>query len=563
MAETDEVKKLSEVSTKLSELNRTQQVELGNVKSLTQTLVNQSKAALMAQEATASAENEARKEASRARKDTAGAQDVNVLNWEDGPKDESSGGLLDSLKEMLMMKFSMGGFSLGSLFKKGGLKALLATLGTTLFGGIKTAFASVGTGIKGLLGPTLMKFLSPMALITGLVLAVKDGISAMGKSMDWGVGKISAFLGGFFAGEADGGVMNMFKNAGKWALIGAGVGSVIPVVGTALGGLVGMVIGGILGLFGAKKLAKAFSAIGSWLSEKWTAVTGFIKDIWGKVTGWFTEQWTKIKEWLFSALSFSTDTFSEGWTSLSGFVSEKWKAVKKWFEDLLTFESEGGEKIGIGEKIIELFKKIPDKIIELFKNIVEKIKTTFLSVIGSISSFLPGVDSPEEIEEKRSELQTKLKIAQGKKVTAEDGSWLGQTQENKNKEIAEIQKELSELPKLDTGGLVTKTGPAIVHEKELMLDQQAAGIFMDAANLIASLTPPKPVDLTPSDKNLMMSAAESLMGLQLDKIDLNNTAAAGNATIVNHVQNSSVGGPSFALPMASLRTQSTNKLPTG
>ena len=91
MAETDEVKKLSEVSTKLSELNRTQQVELGNVKSLTQTLVNQSKAALMAQEATASAENEARKEASRARKDTAGAQDVNVLNWEDGPKDESSG----------------------------------------------------------------------------------------------------------------------------------------------------------------------------------------------------------------------------------------------------------------------------------------------------------------------------------------------------------------------------------------------------------------------------------------------------------------------------------------
>ena len=65
MAETDEVKKLSEVSTKLSELNRTQQVELGNVKSLTQTLVNQSKAALMAQEATASAENEARKEASR------------------------------------------------------------------------------------------------------------------------------------------------------------------------------------------------------------------------------------------------------------------------------------------------------------------------------------------------------------------------------------------------------------------------------------------------------------------------------------------------------------------
>ena len=130
------------------------------------------------------------------------------------------------------MKFAMGGLSLGSLFKPGGLKALLATLGTTLFTGIKTAFASVGGGIKGLLGPTLIKFLSPMALITGLVLAVKDGISAMGSSMDWGVGKISAFLGGFFGGEADGGVMNMFKNMGKWALIGAG----INLVGGLIGG---------------------------------------------------------------------------------------------------------------------------------------------------------------------------------------------------------------------------------------------------------------------------------------------------------------------------------------
>ena len=212
MADSPETTKLSEVSAKLSQINQTEGVELGNIKALTKTLVDQGRATLLQQEAVAASETEARKEAARAKKDKAGVQDVNVLNWQE-TKEEEGGGLFDSLKEMLMMKWSMGGMSLGSLFKKGGLKKLLLTLGTTLFGGIKTAFASVGMGIKGLLGPTLMKFLSPMALITGLVLAVKDGISAMGSSMDWGVGKISAFLGGFFAGEADGGIMNMFKNA--------------------------------------------------------------------------------------------------------------------------------------------------------------------------------------------------------------------------------------------------------------------------------------------------------------------------------------------------------------
>ena len=360
MADSPETTKLSEVSAKLSQINQTEGVELGNIKALTKTLVDQGRATLLQQEAVAASETEARKEAARAKKDKAGVQDVNVLNWQE-TKEEEGGGLFDSLKEMLMMKWSMGGMSLGSLFKKGGLKKLLLTLGTTLFGGIKTAFASVGMGIKGLLGPTLMKFLSPMALITGLVLAVKDGISAMGSSMDWGVGKISAFLGGFFAGEADGGIMNMFKNAGKWALIGAGVGSFIPVVGTLLGGLVGMAIGGLLGLIGAKRIAKAFSAVGAWLKNAWIGVSEFVKDIWNKVVTWFTslwswasegiaagwtgltgfisEKWEQVKAWFFNALSWASEGLSAGWKGLSGIVSEKWEAVKKWFNDLLTFES--------------------------------------------------------------------------------------------------------------------------------------------------------------------------------------------------------------------------------
>ena len=542
MAETPEEKKLSEVSLKLSQINQTEGVELGNIKALTKTLVDQGKATLLQQEAVAAGEEEARKEAARARKDKVGVQDVNVLNWQE-TKEEEGGGLFDSLKEMLAMKWSMGGFSLGSLFKKGGLKKLLLGLGTTLFTGIKTAFASVGTGIKGLLGPTLMKFLSPMALITGLVLAVKDGITAMGSSMDWGVGKISAFLGGFFAGEADGGIMNMFKNAGKWALIGAGVGSFIPVIGTLLGGLVGMVIGGILGLIGAKKIAQAFNAVGAWLSEKWSQIAGFVKEIWGQLSTWFSEQWTKVKEFFFSALSWAGEGLSAGWSSLSGFVSEKWEAVKKWFSDLLTFESEGGEKIGIGEKIIELFKKIPEKLIAMFRMVVDKIKNlipgmeadTEASKYWGITD-IGSKDVDTEALKKAVETMGQADLAKLKKGFREEQ--LSSGLDNAKDVFKIIEQRAAQFA---AGGPVTGTGLAMLHGSpsapELVLDNQAAGIFAQAAQTLAQL--------------------------QRSRIDLNNQGPAGlqMPTVINNNNNVTNQSQGLLLPPSAVKVQSSNKLP--
>ena len=353
--------------------------------------------------------------------------------------------------------------------------------------------------------------------------------------------------------------MNMFKNMGKWALIGAGIGSVVPVVGTLVGGLVGAAIGGLLGLIGAKRIAKAFSAVGAWLKNAWIGVSEFVKDIWNKVVTWFTslwswasegiaagwtgltgfisEKWEQVKAWFFNALSWASEGLSAGWTGLSGFVSEKWQAVKKWFEDLLTFESEGGEKIGLGEKIIELFKKIPDKIVELFKSIVQTVKDIFSNI--SLPTWLGGEEklTPEEAAQKRSELQTKLKVTQGKKLS-EGFMGVGKfTEADRAAQIAEIQKELAAIPKLDTGGLVTKTGPAIVHKDELMLDNKAAGIFAQAA--------------------------ETLAQLQRARIDLNSEGPAGGNIAPTIINNSSVTNSSgYVLPAPALKVGSSNRLPT-
>jgi GH24 family phage-related lysozyme (muramidase) len=68
-------------------------------------------------------------------------------------------------------------------------------------------------------------------------------------------------------------------NAGKWAMLGAAIGSVVPVVGTILGGVVGAILGGIMGYFGgdviAEKIDAVFTDIGRFVEDSWDG----LKDI--------------------------------------------------------------------------------------------------------------------------------------------------------------------------------------------------------------------------------------------------------------------------------------------
>ncbi len=417
MAESEDSKKaenrkLDDITNKLTKLNiTTDQIGetshstglntnsyLSNIAVLANTLVNQSRSSLQSQETVAKAELEARKEEARAGKEKAVVQDVLVTNWQDEQKNEEGGGFLSGLKDILKTKMIMGGLSIGSLFEKGGIKKLLATLGTTLFTGIKTAFGAIGTKFTTLLGPSIMKFMGPAAIVAGLAMALKSGFDGWVNSADWGVSKISGFLGGFLGGEADGGIKNSFKNAGKWALIGAGIGSVVPVIGTLVGGLVGAAIGGILGFFGAKKIAKAFDKIGAWfkkswkgITKAWKGITKFVSEIWDKVVTWFkekwewasggiaagwtslsgyiSEKWDKVVTWFKEKWEWASEGIAAGWTNLSGYISEKWQKVKTWFSEKLAWASGG---IAAGWTTLSNY----------VSDIWEKVKTWFTSLFS-------------------------------------------------------------------------------------------------------------------------------------------------------------------------------------
>ena len=84
-----------------------------------------------------------------------------------------------------------------------------------------------------------MKFGARILKVGGAVIGfLIDGILGYFNAEEWGVSKLAGVIGGVLGG-GEGGIMNMFLNAGKWAIAGATIGSVFPVVGTLIGGVAG------------------------------------------------------------------------------------------------------------------------------------------------------------------------------------------------------------------------------------------------------------------------------------------------------------------------------------
>ena len=171
-------------------------------------------------------------------------------------------------------------------------------------------------------------------LVAGIGLAIVGGIRGWLKSKSWGVGKISGFIGGFFGGTANNAVMRTVGNMGKWALIGAGIGSFIPVIGTMIGGLVGALIGGILGWIGGKNIARFFDDFGTWISESFSNGFDMMKNF-------FTGMWTNARNMIDKVLNI-VDTIK---LTMLGWM----KGIVDWLIDMDPTGLAGGVLGGVSE----------------------------------------------------------------------------------------------------------------------------------------------------------------------------------------------------------------------
>ncbi len=426
-------------------------------------------------------------------------------------------------------------------FKLGGLVTGFGSLLTT---GLSTAF----TGLGKLFGPTLIKVLGkagPIALIVaGLSMAIQDGISLMFKSEEMGTSKVGAFFGGFFGGAAEGGMANAFKNAGKFALIGAGIGAlmgagIFSIPGAIIGGLLGAALGGILGYIGGEKLAKSFDGIGTWFSEKFTSlIIDPIKNIWDIIAPdwaksvtdnfkwsdllpaavtkllngeYFTIEFPDIKfewtdllppflkkffageyapgkdefEWRDLLPPFLKKLFEHDWIKPTG--SFEWSdLVPKFISDLITAEK--GKKEG-DEFDWDWRRLLPDWMIGAYDSTVglsqqsgRGLEALWVQVKGIFTGLIDKVLA--------------LIPSMDSIVDAVVPDSVMKLVENPLGAISDIGTSMKEgaasfvsgLFQGQEGGLVDFTGPAMLHgtpsKPELILDNQAAAVFLKASQLL-------------------------------------------------------------------------------
>jgi len=285
-----------------------------------------------------------------------------------------------------------------------------------------------------------------------------------------------------------------------------------------------------------------FTGIFSWTKSAGATEEGgwsimkFIDTVWTKVKTWFTDLLTWGKKagadgeggWSLNSFIFGKEGLIEkirgyisglftwgkkageteegGW-SLTKFIygtDGVLSKIKTWLNSIFSFEGKNGEKVGLVDKIVELFNTIPDKIVQLFKDMIARVQGFFTNIT------MPWQDSPEEkkakVIKKKEGQERELKLAKVRKTKYEEKvkenpnaeGWgspqalLASTKENilflenqlknSNAELAAIQKT-----ELHHGGPILQSGSAIVHKGELMMDNNAAMMMFRSAEILSRL----------------------------------------------------------------------------
>jgi predicted chitinase len=290
---------------------------------------------------------------------------------------------------------------------KGILSKLLSGGGAMLGGLLSSGGAMLGGAAGALgLGGILSKLL-PMTKILGAIVGpLADGILGYFKAGEWGVSGISAFLGGMLGGTFSNKILNVVANMGKWAVLGATLGSVVPGPGNIIGGVIGALIGGVLGYFGGEKIAKfidniggiiqqAFDAVINWGTELYNWVSSAVSDMWSFMTTAtepYLEQFKQGISWVGEQLSVILDPIKETLTEVFKWMSEIGEKFWDWIKGLAPdWAKDGLAKAGeLGSKAYDLAAGAAGSVADTASSAWEGTKGAASSAYGVVTDWWGG-----------------------------------------------------------------------------------------------------------------------------------------------------------------------------
>jgi len=224
--------------------------------------------------------------------------------------------------------------------------------------------------------------------------------------------------------------------AGTFALIGAGIGSVVPVVGTIvgalIGGAIGLVVGGIMGFFGGGNIAKFMVSMSDFVSGAFNTMVQGVKDFFfdkeiGTPDGVYTQR---------SVLGEVKDVMAADFKLMG-------ENIKDFFYD------EDGNLFGINFSFLtDLLPSIED-------------------IARTIYEALPQWARPDTLNEKLAEVESDLEEEKAKPtreevgffntIDTQDPSRIKRLTKKKNKIEAEIEEQFPGMTKQSSSSAVSTT----------------------------------------------------------------------------------------------------------
>ena len=244
-------------------------------------------------------------------------------------------------------------------------KGISAISSMGIFGGGAAAAAEGGAAAGGAAAAGVggAAIAGTASIAAGIIWMVVDAIRGALK-----FGGAGGALGGALGGM-DKGLMGAFKNMGKYALIGAGIGLIGGPVGVIGGGLIGAAIGAVLGYIGGEKLAGIFSPI----TKLFSGIFNIFGDLWDSFKGIFSgmmDGWNEgatFKEKIVGAIK----------GLIKGIVKFIFVAIKSWYK--LLWE---------GFKFI---LRLPGMIIKLAWEVITAIPSMLYELWKMIGSVIFGL----------------------------------------------------------------------------------------------------------------------------------------------------------------------------
>ena len=370
--------------------------------------------------------------------------------------------------------FEQKGDKLG---KKGGPKSDLQQL-SEWFKGLDTGGLKgmgIGAGIAGLTGMLGKAIFSRMTgLIAGVTWAIFDGLTG---SKLWG--GVPGFIGGLLGG-LNSGVRGMFLGAGKWALIGATLGSVIPGLGTLVGGVFGALFGGFMGWFGGERITGWINNIIEFPKKMIEGIKTFFSDLQdsvAKLTLGVVDKFKEITSMIFDPIIRTAKRMINAVKSALNaiidkipFMSDEWKEGKKF--DITPVGSPEEEKATeTVQDLKEQTTSITDKIDKKQKVKSEDVEKT-LSASDNMLATMDSEGLKQETKHAKFVMDTVQKTIGDLQTIADSGEVSEADKKKLNAKASELYKKM----KLNTMNWESEKKKTILADDHSIIDKQDAGV---------------------------------------------------------------------------------------